>query len=89
MAEWFSLYLGPEDPSNEPLSYIIYPIVNRLDSIDTVKNNFDVTKHKVVGTLITVLYWREIISNILPPRHNGIVVVFENPCSASFTYQIK
>jgi hypothetical protein len=69
----------------------MYPVIDQIEFVDTVGDYLDPTtkRHEVVATISTTLYWREIISSVLPSGHNGLVVVFENPCSPSFTYQIK
>jgi Adenylate and Guanylate cyclase catalytic domain len=35
------------------------------------------------------LYWRNLIRDILPEGSRGILIVFENPCTSWFTYQIN
>ena len=50
---------------------------------------YDPSKHNVVGTLTGTFFWRGLIEDILPPSTQGIVIVFENPCNPTFTYQIN
>ena len=42
----------------------------------------------VVGFLSIAIYFREIIRNVLSPGSNGMIIVIENSCSETFTYQI-
>jgi hypothetical protein len=67
------------------MSDLIYPVVDKLDDVKTI----DSQSYRVVATVATTIYWREFIKRILPENSRGIVVVFENPCCPSFTYQIK
>jgi hypothetical protein len=39
-------------------------------------------------TGITV-YWRDLITNILPRESDGILISFENECSPTFTFQVN
>ena len=85
----------------EPVSDIMYPIINVLDRIqiidndaasnsnlnDTVYNTNTTTE--VVAVLAATFYWRDVMRNTLPTGEQGLVVVISNPCTASFTYQIK
>jgi signal transduction histidine kinase len=42
----------------------------------------------IKGLFGLTIYWRDTIKGILPLGSNGVVVVFDNPCNPSFTYQI-
>jgi hypothetical protein len=97
-AEWIKDFIPPEDDPMEPISDIIYPIIADLAAkrvgVMTSKNNTDDTdyqpsEHQFVGLLSLSVYWRDLIRGILPPGSNGIVVVFENKCNPTFTYQIN
>jgi hypothetical protein len=50
---------------------------------------YDPSQHSVVGTLTGTFFWRGLIEDILPPNTQGIVIVFENPCNPTFTYQVN
>ena len=63
-----------------------YPIV---DEVDRVAAEPDPENSNLVGMLVTTVYWRETIRNILAEGSKGIDIVFENPCGAdSFTYRL-
>jgi hypothetical protein len=69
---------------------LVYPIVNEMDRVVvTGAEDYVAADHKVVGMLGASFYWRSLIRNILPKGSTGIQVVFHNPCSKSFTYQIN
>ena len=87
LADWLQNYLKPGVEAFEPLTTIFYPVI---DNVETVKvdDNENVGKKQVVGCLSLTLYWRDLIKSILPRGSNGIIVVFENPCNPTFTYQI-
>jgi hypothetical protein len=68
-----------------PMSAVYYPIIDAVDSI-----RVDVDQDQpVVGVLTFILYWRELINNILPANSNGVIVVVENACDQVFTYQLN
>lgn len=75
--EYFSQIINPDEDPNEPFSNLIYPVVD---------SDF------IVATVAMSIYWRNLIKNILPESNNNniqIVIVFSNPCSSSFTYQVE
>jgi hypothetical protein len=67
----------------------MFPLIDELDKIRIVGEDYNPDQHKVVAMLTTSVYWRDVIKGILPPGSHGTVVVFENPCNPSFTYQIE
>ena len=48
----------------------------------------DEERYDAVGLLAATWYWRDVIKDLLPEGSTGFVVVFENPCNPSFTYQL-
>mmetsp|Transcript_1718 Transcript_1718/g.4427 ORF Transcript_1718/g.4427 Transcript_1718/m.4427 type:complete len:967 (-) Transcript_1718:770-3670(-) len=94
-AEWISSYLLDGEEPMEPISDIFYPILseaNKQIKIDEDINSDEDGKnqqHQVVGIFSLAVYWRDTIKNILPDGHDGLIVVFENPCNPTFTYQIN
>jgi len=76
------------------LPHQYFPIFDQVDNLrapSSVKDEeeYDPAQHSVVGSVTATLFWRDLIKNILPPGTNGVVVVFENPCNPTFTYQIN
>jgi hypothetical protein len=92
-ADTFSGLIDPDDAPLEPASDILYPVINRFDRIkllDDDHNSTSIDTHdEVVSVLSSSFYWRDVLKNVLPEKSAGLIVVVENPCSASFTYQIK
>jgi hypothetical protein len=100
-ADTFSGLIDPGDHPLEPASDILYPVVNRFDRIklldddnanpSSLSSNYTATTDddEVVAVLSSSFYWRDVMKNVLPEQSHGLIVVVENPCSASFTYQIK
>jgi len=88
-AEWISSYLLDGEETMEPISDIYYPI--RLEANRQIKMDEDNKdqKYSVVGIFALAVYWRDTIKHILPDSHEGLIVVFENPCNPTFTYQIN
>ena len=96
--EWLSSFVQPGEPYDEPASDLHFPIFDQLDQIrapsslvvaDDNNDKYDPSEHSVVGTLTATLFWRDVITDILPAGNDGTVVVFENPCNPTFTYQIN
>jgi hypothetical protein len=85
-ADVFSSLLKPGQDVIEPVSDIIYPIVESFDGVLTPDNP---ASNNIVATVITSVYWREYFARVLPESSIGIIVVLENPCNPSFTYQVK
>lgn len=90
-ADWLSLYLSPDEDPNEPIMDILYPILP--SALDTYNQNsdetFDPTKQTFAGMLVMTSFIRDLIRDILPTGSNGVVAVFKNPCSPTFTYEIN
>jgi hypothetical protein len=85
-ADWLKDYVQPGEEPMEPVSDIFYPILpNAADDV-SISNN---ANNDVVSILSMTIYWRDMLKNILPTGANGVDVVFENPCSPSFTYRLN
>ena len=77
-------YISPDENPYEPIMDIFYPIIDDISRVE-----YNVQNNTLVGALAATVYWRSIIQDTLPPGSNGLVVVFNNTCSKSFTYQIN
>jgi hypothetical protein len=90
---WVDLFLkfSPDDfPVNEPWCDFMYPVLESMDTPETMTlNRFDLDNNKAVATLNIVVYWRKFIEHILSENSQGIVVVFHNECTDSFSYRIE
>jgi hypothetical protein len=85
-ADWYKNYLKPGEEPNEPISSIIYPIIDELDKVKVVDEDDKPAQHEVVAITGTDFYWRDAFRGILPLGSIGIT----NPCASSpFTYQIE
>jgi class 3 adenylate cyclase len=82
--DWYRNYIPDHESSKEPVSDLYMPIFET--DLDTVQINPD--EHEVVGMIAATWFWRDLIKDLLPEDHQGFVVVFENPCNPSFTYQV-
>ncbi|KAL3940795.1 MAG: hypothetical protein SGBAC_004733 [Bacillariaceae sp.] len=80
---WLYDRLHPDEEPLEPASDLYFPIFDGLDSF-----NVDTSKTSPVATFGVTFYWRDMIRDILPDSARGILVVVDNPCSASFTYRL-
>jgi hypothetical protein len=91
---WASYFAGsvcPGDDAYEPVSDILYPVIDSIDRIQILSSNTRIeskeNETRVVGMLSASFYWRDVMKNLLPSGR-GVVVVVDNPCTASFSYQI-
>jgi hypothetical protein len=81
--------VSPGDDPTEPYSWMIAPIVSDMaDYISRPQNETSSSNGTVVGVLVLLVYWRDLIRNILADDAEGIMCVFENACRQSFTYEI-
>lgn len=76
---------SPDVNPKEPIIRVLYPILDTATGAITV----DEEDSKVVGIIASSFYWKSYLENILPNDENGLVVVFENACNQTFTYQIN
>lgn len=92
-AAFMALYLAPGEEPMEPMSDIYYPVLRNAHKRIQMKGNegeeYKVEEDEFVAVFTLSVYWRDAIRNILPQGSNGMVVVFENPCSPTFTYKIN
>jgi len=94
-ADWVKDYIAPGENPFEPVSDLYYPIIEeatqkmRLFDPDENGKPYDPKDHTFLGMVGLSFYWRDLLKDILPPGSDGIVVVFENPCNPTFTYQIN
>jgi hypothetical protein len=86
MKKRFAMMVNPDEDPGEPVSNLLYPIIFRLD---TVIIPIDSPDSKVVALIATSIYWRNYLKRILTEGSQGVIVVVENPCNPSFTYQIE
>lgn len=100
-ADWFRDYIKPGEEAMEPVSQILYPIIDNVESIDIFKDSPNLNHphdnifsyrpedNDFVGFLALHIRWRDMLKDILPVGSQGIVVVFKNVCNPTFTYQIN
>ncbi|KAG7338693.1 adenylate/guanylate cyclase [Nitzschia inconspicua] len=86
-------FLPPGTNVMQPISDIYYPIFEDahkdIKVMDGKGENYTTNSRKIVGLFALSVYWKDTIRNILPNGSNGLRVVFTNPCSPTFTYQIN
>jgi class 3 adenylate cyclase len=64
---------------SRPTSFVFYPVFD----------SFDAGNRSVVGGLSVDFIWPQYFENVLPDDAHGLIVVVENACDDSFTYQIS
>ena len=52
-------------------------------------DKFDIDTRKVVGVLKSVFHWKSYLQSILPDNDNTTIVVLDNVCDESYTYEIN
>jgi hypothetical protein len=82
-------YVGDDEDETEPFSDIYFPILDNVADFVTVPKASSSDLGKFVGVFAMTFFWRDLIQDILPTDSNGIVVVLENSCGQTFTYQVN
>jgi hypothetical protein len=91
-ADWAKDYIDPSDNPMEPVSDIFYPLLeDSINYMDVYKDSGYTPQNNETlrGVLSMSVYWRDFFRDILPNGKNGVLVVVENPCNPTFTYQIN
>ena len=77
-AVWLSAFLPQAETLEEvlhPISDIFYPIIGDANNkIELMDGTYSTTEHKVVGLFSMGIYWKDMITDILPHDSNGILV---------------
>ena len=87
--EYYADYLPPDENCLEPIVFWYYPVVDKIDYIDITSNPNYPDDYEVIGFIISDIYWKHLLRDILPPNSKGIVIVFEHELyKEQFTYQV-
>jgi hypothetical protein len=85
------VYASGEE-SLEPVVDIYVPLLDEsIESYDVYndKNSTAQDEKTFRGFFSLSIYWRAMMKNTLPEGSDGIILVVENECAPSFTYQIN
>ena len=95
------LMVGDGRTEENPFSFLVYPILIDNDESVTTNGTDDATKSKkIVGYLSAAFFWKDYIEGILDPSSTeenedeessvdeSLVVVLQNPCEQTVTFQI-
>jgi hypothetical protein len=89
ICEYFSAFLAHDENCNEPNAFWLYPVIDKVDYIDVTSDPKFPQDYEVKGLVVTNVYWKHLIRNILPLNSRGVVIVFEYAYTKEvFTYQI-
>jgi hypothetical protein len=88
-AQIYSPTIDPADNPLEPVSDILYPIIDQIDVFDLKDLKSSTQIYPTVGNIGTTVYWREFLRDKLSNEKNVLHVVIDNACRASFSYQIQ
>jgi hypothetical protein len=67
---------------------LLQPILDKAGETGEIQIE-DPTSHDFLGFVCISIYWRDLLTDLLSPGSNGIVIVFENECNPSFTYEVN
>jgi hypothetical protein len=84
---WSREYIDPDENEEEPISVVTFPMIYSIDSV-----RIDPTKKQpMVGVLTIVIFFRELLEDILRSDIRGLLVVIEDSCGngQAFTYQLN
>jgi len=82
---WAGRHSAPDVDPTEPVIRILYPILDTAEGAITI----DQPGSKMVGIIASSFYIRSFLEHILPRGERGLVVVFENTCDQTFTYEVN
>jgi hypothetical protein len=86
---YYTAFLEPGENCLEPNGFWYYPVLDKVDYIDVTSNPNFPQDYEVKGFVITNVYWKHLIRNILPHNSKGVIIVFEyENTKEMFTYQI-
>jgi hypothetical protein len=85
--EWISNLIGPDANPQEPLVRLVYPIVQSQASLQGFVSSED--KGRVVAIVASSFFWSTLLRGILPSGQDGVVVVINNACGQTFTYELN
>jgi hypothetical protein len=63
----------------------LQPLLNKTDEIQITEP----ARYESFGFIAITIYWRDMLTNLLPPGSDGIVIVFENECNPAFSFQVN
>ena len=87
--EFYQDFIRKSENCLEPMSSWSYPVLDKVDYIDVKTNPSYPEDYEMKAFLMTDIYWRQLIRDILPPNSGGVVIVFEHEFSKEqFTYQV-
>jgi hypothetical protein len=87
--DFYKDYIAPSENCNEPMGSLLYPIFDKVDKIERTGSSLNPSEDVLKAQLIVEFYWRTKFRDLLPERLKGIILVVDNACGASFTYQIN
>jgi Adenylate and Guanylate cyclase catalytic domain len=102
LANQLSDFVPSDQNVTEPVSEFYYPLAAGASDIAALESasatDALVTPTTTTTTTMTTLpdaiivatvYWRTLMRNVLAKRSHGIHIVFTNPCTLPFTYQLN
>lgn len=91
-ADWAKDYIDPDEEPMEPVSDIYYPLLeDSISHMDVFEDGgyMPLNNATFKGILALSIYWRDLLRDILPAGRDGVLIVVDNPCNPTFTYEIN
>jgi hypothetical protein len=83
-------YQADQDEVMRPMFDFQFPVLaDAHEKIQWNDGTYSKDDHTVVAILSISTYWSSMISDILPQRSSGVMVVFESACTQSFTFEVN
>jgi hypothetical protein len=84
-ANYFSAVVNVNESSYEPITDMLYPIIEKGRQ---TANDSALTHETVVGVVGASFFWRDLLKSDLHSRESDVVVVFRSECADPFTYSV-
>ena len=87
-AEFFETFLEPGEEPLAPVFDVYYPLIpGAVDSVGY--SEVDHSDNEIGAILSLSIYWRDVLTDLLPPDSAGLRVIIENECNDQpFGYEI-
>lgn len=87
-AEWAAALSSPNVNPEEPLVRLLYPVLSSALSVPE-SASAPATDSEVSAVVASSFYFGTLLRGILPTGQDGLVVVVNNECGMSFTYELN
>eukprot|EP00934_Nitzschia_sp_Nitz4_P001865 Nitzschia sp. Nitz4//scaffold59_size112058//34654//38356//NITZ4_004105-RA/size112058-processed-gene-0.187-mRNA-1//1//CDS//3329555111//1865//frame0 len=86
---WLKNYVGDVYEGNEPVSELYYPIYDDIADQVSISNRSNTDDAQMLGALLVTFYWHNLMIDALPTGIDGIILVLENSCNDTVTFELN